>query len=518
MNIRTGILGEPDGWREILTQEGIPHAVVQGELTPDSYCVLAVNDSVDDREIAMIRQYLRLGGSVLCSAKTFASIRGGTRNGKHIGYVRPAESSAFAGIGLVDIRQDGFVAWSANDLRADDGSATAFVGSLDGGHCIALPVDPSETIKLSDVIRKSFYASSGRLPFERVSAVDKNGIRRIVRRSLEHLHKVRGIPYVHLWHFPGNAPTAFGFRIDTDYGSLGDIELVYEFLRANRVPGTWFVDVKSQKGFLWRFSQMQGQEVGIHCFEHRTFEDEARNHENILKARHLFRDVKIDAGGYAAPFGKWNPALARVVKEFRFEYSSEFGWDYDNFPSTPWIDAKTRSVLQVPVHPISIGSLRRQGYTELQMTDYFDRVVREKLAHREPLFFFHHPKDGHTDVLQTLFRRAEEAGAQMLTMREYAKWWKGRISEGLQIRWKDDVLQVDTSTAPAGYHLRIMMGDGREAIIHTKEKIHLDGIGWEQPPASYPVPGDLERVRAFNPRIPITVALDAMFAFRKQKT
>jgi hypothetical protein len=63
-----------------------------------------------------------------------------------------------------------------------------------------------------------------------------------------------------------------------------------------------------------------------------------------------------------------------------------------------------------------------------------------------------------------------------------------------------------------------MMGDGREAIIHTKEKIHLDGIGWEQPPASYPVPGDLERVRAFNPRIPITVALDAMFAFRKQKT
>jgi hypothetical protein len=309
----------------------------------------------------------------------------------------------------------------------------------------------------------------------------------------------------------------FTLRIDTDAGSLGDVEHLYEFLRLRRVPGTWFVDVKSQEGFLWRYSQMQGQEIGIHCYEHKTYEDEFRNHENILKARHRFRDVKLGADGYAAPFGSWNANLAKVVKEFRFLYSSEFSWDYDNFPSEPWIDAKTRGILQVPVHPISIGTLRRQGYSTEDMIDYFKRVIEEKISNSEPLMFYHHPKDRHHEVLESIMSRAEAARAHVMTMGEYATWWRGRSSEGVQIRLKDNVLVADTNTTPRGYQVRVIGNEGKATIIPIDQKIRLDSVVWKWLPKPYARPDDIARVRAFNPRIPLTLAVDKLFAFRSGK-
>ena len=517
MILRTGILGESDGWKAILQQEGVPHATVQGgEASADAFAVLVINDAADDRELGLARQFLRGGGSLLCSAKMFATIKSTTYDRKRIEHVHGGEESLFAAAGLVDIGSEGSVAWNANDLPCQDGSPTAFVGSLEGGHCIALPFDPSTLIMSQAAARKSFYSAASRLPFERVSATDKNGVRRIVREALQYLYAARDLPFVHLWYYPDAAPTALLFRIDTDYSSLGDVEHLYEFLREQRVPGSWFVDVKSQEGFLWRYAQMQGQEIGIHCYDHKTYDEEIRNHENILKARERFRDINLGALGFAAPYGRWNPGLAKVVKEFRFEYSSEFSWDYDNLPSHPWIDKKTRGVLQVPVHPISIGTLRRQGYTLETMTAYYDRVIDEKLAHSEPLFFYHHPKDRHHEVLSHVFSRSADAGAHFMRMGEYASWWTGRVSEGMLVELRDGVLTVDQAVAPRGYHLRIVGNEGKAAIVQTDATIRLDSVVWKWLPKPYAFPSDVARVHAFNPRIPITLAVDALFSFRKK--
>jgi len=150
------------------------------------------------------------------------------------------------------------------------------------------------------------------------------------------------------------------------------------------------------------------------------------------------------------------------------------------------------------------------------MNAYFGRVIDEKLALSEPLFFYHHPKDRHHDVLETVFSRSVDAGAHVVTMGSYASWWNGRRSEGMHVELRDGVISVDQTLAPKGYHLRIVGRDGKAAIVATDSAIHLDSVVWKWLPKPYAYPSDVMRVKAFNPRIPITLAVDALFAFRKK--
>ncbi len=517
MRICIGILGEPSGWRLLLEQEGVPHERANGDVTPERYSAVVVNETADDREIEMVRQYLRLGGGVLCSAKVYAEIRGTTSGRKPLAYVLAGKDSIFRGTGLADLRQKAYVAWNANDLPSETGSATAFVGTFEGGHIVALPVDPSVTAHDGRSVRKSFYAEEARLPFERVAAVDKPSVRRIVATALRHLHHVRGLWYAHLWYYPDDAASVFAFRIDTDGGSAGEVEGLYEFLRERRVRATWFVDIGSQQNFLWRFGQMQGQEIGIHCFEHRTYPDAERNHDNILKARDVFRRLNIGAVGFAAPFGAWNPALAKVIAEFRFVYSSEFGYDFDNLPSRPVLEGDRRGALQVPVHPIGIGSLRRQGYTTETMRRYFERVIGEKRSRREPLVFYHHPKDGKPEVLETLIRSAAGPGVVHLTMQEYAEWWIDRETHPVVIHLRDDRLHVEVPSGVPHAWLHVIRPDGHEAFHRVESRLGIDGLSWKPSPAPATIPNDIARTRAFNYRIPLTLAVDRLASLRRRR-
>ena len=516
MRIRIGILGDPSGWFLLLEQEGVPHQRIHGDLTPEHYSAVVVNDAADDREIEMVRQYLRLGGGVLCSAKVYAEIRGTTSGRRAIEYLLAEDDSLFAGTGIVDLRQRSRIAWNANELPSDIGGPTAFVGTYEGGHVVALPFDPSLTALDERAVRKSFYSPEPRLPFERVSAVDKHATRRLVTVALQHLHRARDLWYAHLWYYPENAASVFGFRIDTDRGSAGEVEALYEFLRGRRVRGSWFVDVGGQKQFLWRFGQMQGQEIGLHCYEHRTFPDEPRNHRNILKARDAFRALNVGAVGFAAPYGIWNRALANVVVEFRFLYSSEFAYDHDNLPSIPSLGRDRRGVLQVPVHPVSIGSLRRQGYEASAMQRYFLRVAEEKRARREPLFFYHHPKDGHLPVLEELFRAASGAGVVHMTMQEYAEWWLRRTAGPLELNFRDQALHVDNGAGRPTAWLHIVRPDGQEAFHPAESKLAAADLVWRPVPPPPLIPHDIERTRRFNYRIPLTVAVDRLASLRRR--
>ena len=75
MHLKIGILGEQDGWKLLLQQIGIPHVVITNTLLPDEFSAAVVSDDINDRESEMLRQYLTLGGAVLCSAKVYARIR-----------------------------------------------------------------------------------------------------------------------------------------------------------------------------------------------------------------------------------------------------------------------------------------------------------------------------------------------------------------------------------------------------------------------------------------------------------
>ncbi len=95
--------------------------------------------------------------------------------------------------------------------------------------------------------------------------------------------------------------------------------------------------------------------------------------------------------------------LAVQLVDCGFEYSSEFSYDYDNLPSVPRL-RHGEGTLQLPIHPICIGSLKRHSYSDKQMIQYFENVIQRKLASSEPIIFYHHPKDGYYDVLDWLFQ------------------------------------------------------------------------------------------------------------------
>ncbi len=103
MNLKIGILGNHDGWLLLLQQIGVSHAVVTDSLLPEEFSVAVAGDNVNDRESEMLRQYLKLGGAVLCSAKIYARIRQTTTQVVNIEYLYPTRNSVFHSLGIIDV-------------------------------------------------------------------------------------------------------------------------------------------------------------------------------------------------------------------------------------------------------------------------------------------------------------------------------------------------------------------------------------------------------------------------------
>jgi hypothetical protein len=508
MKVNIGIVGNSERWEPLLEQEGVPYAKVTGTLDVEDFSAVVAGDDVHDHDLTIMRNYLSQGGGVLCSAKVYAEIRQTTYNQEFIKYMYSDSSSHFSNVGLVDIQSRCRVAWNANQLKNDHGSFSVHKGIFNNGHVIALPFDP--TVFLSDVrsSTKSFYSPGQRLPFERVSTVSRGGIRKLVARSLEILHHHRGLPYAHLWYYPEDAESIFSFRVDTDQARPVEIDALYKLVRLHEVPTAWFVDVKNQQLFLPMFSSMEHQEIGAHCYEHKVFNDVQQNESNIRQALSVLKGSGMKPEGFVAPFGIWNEGLGNAIRNAGFVYSSEFAYDYDNLPSFPVLGTEYSTVLQTPIHPIGIGNLRRQGYSDEQMKKYFDFVAGMKLSNREPLVFYHHPKDGHHDVLKHLFEIVKNPRVVPMFLGEYANWWKRRLKVKPQIESSGSTLRVSGNKGSDTCWMRISRPDGTEAFAPIRKELNLEKLSWELRPLPFALPPNYVRARNFNYRIPLTKTVD----------
>jgi len=508
MKLNVGIVGNPNRWEPLLEQEGVPCAKVSDSLLPEEYSAVVSGNDVHDHDLGMLREYLSRGGSVLCSAKVYAEIRQTTYSQESIRYLLSDPTSHFPNVGLVDIQSRCRVAWNANQLRSDRNSFCVHEGLFDNGHIIVLPFDPTRFSNDTRTSTKSFYSPERRLPFERVSTVSRNGIRRLIARSLEILHHRRGLPYAHLWYYPGDAKTVFALRVDTDQARPGEINDLYKLVAAHEVPTAWFVDVKNQQVYLPMFSSMEHQEIGAHCYEHKVYDDVERNESNIRQALSLLNAAGMRPEGFVAPYGSWGESLGAAIRNCGFVYSSEFAYDYDDLPSFPVVGSELSSVLQLPIHPIGIGSLRRQGYSDEQMKRYFDFVTGMKLSVRDPLLFYHHPKDGHHEVLKHLFEISRQPRVTPVYMGEYATWWNRRLQVKPQIALSGSRLQITSNKGPESAWLRISKADGTEAFSPVRPELDLGALGWELRPLPFALPPDYTRARGFNYRIPLTRTVD----------
>lgn len=504
--LTVGVLGNHRGWELLLRQEGVSYEFVSSADSLDKYAVL-IATSVDClTRFSELKSFLEAERGLLTSTAVFSHLQSVLYRRKYIKYLLP--DAMFSTVGVVDIDLQCSILNSANVLTSDALTSTAYVDVFQKSQVVVLPFDPSEIVLDTRVSTRSFYAQRSRLPFERVARIGKGGIRRIVSKSLEILFNRCALPYIHRWYYPEHWQTLFSFRVDTDYASKAEIDYLYRAVHSLNIPASWFVDVGSQKDFIDVFACMEKQEIGIHCYDHIRYTEYRKCVENIRMAMNVFQMHALYAEGFAAPYGVWNADLAKAINHCGFVYSSEFAYDYDNVPSFPIIDSKMMDALQIPVHPISVGSLRRQGFSEEEMINYFRYLMGIKLTHREPMIFYHHPKNNYESVLDTFAEFVNIHNINSVRMIDYAKWWKRRDQCNFIADYDNNYLYIKTNSLPNDVWLHIVRPDGKEAFSAIQSNIDLGRLEWQSQPDISALPSDIPRIRKFNPWILLINAED----------
>jgi hypothetical protein len=462
-----------------------------------------VNRPPDEREARVLADYLRNGGSVLTCRGSGERVLGISSYGSRVEYLTSRAGELFGDLMLLDVGADCLISHEANLLSTEGGNNAVFAGPWRGGHVVDLPFDPAELMLDARSAMRLFHAAGERLPFENVSYVAKGELRLLFHRALEFLHHARGFPYAHLWYFPRGAENCFALRIDTDGAPGSDVEVLHALGEQRGIPFSWYLDVKSHRGWLDVFKAMTRDEMGVHCYTHRTFESHEENAANITLALKLMSERGLSVRGFAAPYGQWNPGLARAVDETGFLYSSEFSYAFDTLPLYPAAGEKRFEALQVPVHPVCIGSMRRVGYTSHQMIHYFQHSMESKLCRSEPLFYYHHPADQFPEVVGELLDGAGQAGILHTTLGDFAEWWKMR--ERVEVELETDGMEMkfrqgSDKTPVNDVWIAATNGKGMKcrAPLSTGSLGRSDDI-WQRSCTAVPPP-DIRRIREFDAR------------------
>lgn len=500
MRITIGLTEESHGWVSLLQQEGIPFTVLTSvdQLRPEDFSVVVANSLATQWDEA-IKAYVRRGGALLTSAGYYQRCFGGNGKKRIIRYLLPERDSPFSGIGLVDTHCKGIILEQATMCSTHRGEKSVVIDRHGDGRIVAFPFDLGNLSSDTRKAQKYFYSPTGKYPKERVALLSKNAIRRLVHAAFELLHDERGIPYCHLWYYPEGANNVFALRVDSDFGTEGEVETLYRFAEDNSTKLNWYLHVQAHDRWLPKFQAMHGHEIGVHCYEHALLRSTSAARDDIAKAKYLLDENGISASGFAAPFGEWNGKLGSVLQEFGFLYSSEFSYDYDNFPSFPLIDKNISSVLQVPFHPICIGSFNRLKASEREMIEYFEFVVNMKHANHEPLFFYHHPRDGHHAVLNHLMEFSKTNLSPNILVRDFVRWWKERIATKYSLELLGNRLRVSGSSSPKQV-LRLSKGNF-EALVPFATDIDLSGVKWKEKMLAAPLPLDIAEIRTFSFRL-----------------
>lgn len=499
MKLQIGLTISHPGWELLLRQEGIPFLYLNtpDDLDPSQVSAVVAPSTTSEDWNDQLKSYASKGGGIILSGEQYLRIFGGKGRRADITHLLPEANRPFWDAGIVDIYQPGVVLEGASLCQTPFGAPSISMISLGEGLVIATPVDLGQLAVDTRRSRKSFFHNNTRLPDEKVSLVGKGGVHRLTRACLETVHLRRGIPYVHLWYYPDGVQNVFVLRIDTDFGTREEIDRLHELIDRCNVKASWFVHTGGHAGWLDRFAAIPGHEIGVHCSDHSELRSYSGSRKNLLAAMDALRKVGLDPSGVAAPYGQLYAGYQRAIAELGFLYSSEFSYDYDNFPSYPISKQGSSPVLQLPVHPICIGSLRNCRITEDGATRYFDRVIERKKITGEPLFFYHHPNDGMSGVLEKLIKSCLDGGALPMRMHDFALWWKDREAarHNIVINGKQIFVQ---GKLPAQAFLRIVTQSG-EAIVPASS-MDMGAMNFQMPKQATTAPEEFLRIKRFSPR------------------
>ena len=489
MNLRIGIDNFKPGWEIILKQIGVSFTqfLLSDKISHEEYSAIIITEPHTSKENEVIEKFLNAGGAVLYSDNAISDIS--FFKTKKVRFLCPEKNTPFSDVGLVDIYSTIKISSSKN-MKTIDHELKIF--SANNGINLILPFNINELILNSNSRRKKFYTNRKELPSEIVAEVSKGKLRKIVEISLEYLHHKRDLPFVHLWHQPFRDENLFIFRLDTDFCSKKDADEMYEICKNNNITATWFLDTDSNDR-LNNYALMKNQEMAIHCDKHYVYDNIEDNYNNILKAEEKLKNCEINATGFAAPFGDWNSSLDKALQKMELKYSSEFALDYDNLPFYPYCNNEFSKVLQIPIHPISLGRLHRSHFSEDEILQYYLELIKKKSEIDEPVIIYHHPHHKHYDIFHKIFHYTNSNNFVNMNMSEFNKWWDGRYKIEPEFHYinKKLIAKYDSNSV----FIRISTNAG--FTISKKGDIQIDKIILK--PHHKPIKKhDLKRIRKFH--------------------
>ena len=527
ISLKVGLFPNIPGWEIILNQEGIAYEIISenSDLTPENFAVIILSNLILEKQKTEILSYLQNEGSILFDAESYAVFFKIKTKSKKVDFLIPDETSIFSGSGLVDIYSKIYLLKSDNLELLDQGLQIQR-SKAGKGNILVLPFDVNNLMLDTLSVRRKFYFQRKELPSEIVTKIAKSPIRRIVKTSLEYLFLLRNLPFIQMWYYPDGFTNAFLFRVDTDFCKTEDAEKLSYICEKNQIRATWFVDTNSQK--LEPYIKMNNQEIALHCARHRVFEDYQKNYDNLSEGKKELEKAKFSTTGFASPFGEWNSKLGKAIEDLNFEYSSEFAFNYDDLPFYPFYDRKFSDVLQIPIHPISIGRLRRSHFSETEMLKYYLNLINEKMQRNEPIIFYHHPHQKRFEVFDEIFRQVNKLMLSKMSFDSYSKqdlesycipnqgignesspdltlkiwkpsfsefsnWWKKRNKIQPDFTLKDDKLISNLKNYDEKIYLKISKKDGF-SIQKCKNEIELKKLNWEQK-ERMKLPKDIWRIR-----------------------
>jgi len=386
-------------------------------------------------------------------------------------------------------------------------SASAARSRLTRGHALIdvnllrrdFAFDPFAAL-VDDRAASALWEVGGFRLHERVSRHPKAALRRRVVDRLREAVASSGGLWARLGAYPHPYRSAFNFRADLDETHVADYA---RFARARRGVGdccTHFVSTRAygdQPAVLQDLRRFDTQSHGHH---HVVYRDEPTNRRNLGRADALLRESGFEPVGFAAPHGRWNAGLDRVLEDLGYLYSSDFQLGYDDLPFFPWRGDRFSGVLQVPVHPVSEGLFLDAGAADGRaVAAHLAAVVAAKVDAGEPAFVYGHPErrlGRYPEVLAAVSGAA--AGVPLLwrvTLTEFARWWRWRAER----RWSvvdrgDGRFEVQFDEWSGRYALALEVVRGRHVsslpVTGPRTALRLGDLAYErrEPRAELPSP------------------------------
>lgn len=477
MKLNLGIIRLTPGWEILLQQIGIPFIILDENATKYSDLpVIILNSKSVNKNV--IDNYLKEGGCILTEADFAREALDIKTKNISINFICAKSDKVFKIESICDVYKDCLIPKAANHLPNQANHNTTLSIQIGKGKAIIFPSGFTSLLTNHTILRKNFYSEyTLKETNERVAAVSKGIIYHHIKNALEHLFHFRRLPFINLWQFSEGEKNIFLFRIDTDFGSPQQINMLYKVCEENNISATWFVETKSIEKQTAVFSEFNNQEIGLHCYRHRNFLSYKKNYENIIKGIEILSKAGISPLGFAAPYGEWNERLNKAVADCNFQYSSEFGYAYDCLPFFPYFDSKFSTVMQIPIHPMSVGRLRWGGHNEDSMLKYFFSIIEEKISLQEPIALYTHPGEEKFRLLEEIFRKINSYNVKSVTFIEFSDWWKERISFKWEAAYQDGEIKLRYEKENNRIWVRIVLPGGEvflSPINDLNKKIKIE--------------------------------------------